>query len=268
MHTDKVRSSTLENIGRVVLPWIIPAILIKLIVLPDWDAIGYYLIPDDLYSVYWNAEHVKQAIGAGENLYYSHSILAPEGVGLWGHTYTLIIGLFNWLFNDVVMAINAAVYLHLVAFSAGVYHLCSLWLRTPWFRMAVALIVVFNSYVLSKSGIHLNLLLLGWMPWNLGLFLRSFNEHAAVIKPKQLLFSLLLLGVNMAFDYYAIIYTLSFMFLWLIYHRVFKNRTLKGSLKNYVWIIVVLMVFHIISRLLFLTGMDKMGGIWDAPDIS
>ncbi len=267
MHPDFVRRTKWGNAFRVVLPWIIPAILIKLIVLPDWDAIGYYLIPDDLYSVYWNAEHVKQAIVAGENLYYSHSILAPEGVGLWGHTYTLIIGLFNWLFNDVVIAINATVYLHLVAFSAGVYHLCSIWLRSPWFRMAVALIVVFNSYVLSKSGIHLNLLLLGWIPWNLGLFLRSFNEHAHLVKPRQLLLSLLLLGVNMAFDYYAIIYTLSFVFLWFFYQRLVKNRTFKGSIKNFVWIIVVLMVFHIISRLLFLSGMDKMGGIWDAPDI-
>jgi hypothetical protein len=267
MHPDFVRRTKWGNAFRVVLPWIIPAILIKLIVLPDWDAIGYYLIPDDLYSVYWNAEHVKQAIVAGENLYYSHSILAPEGVGLWGHTYTLIIGLFDWLFNDVVMAINATVYLHLVAFSAGVYHLCSIWLRSPWFRMAVALIVVFNSYVLSKSGIHLNLLLLGWIPWNLGLFLRSFNEHAHLVKPRQLLLSLLLLGVNMAFDYYAIIYTLSFVFLWFFYQRLVKNRTFKGGIKNFVWITVVLMVFHIISRLLFLTGMDKMGGIWDAPDI-
>jgi len=267
MQPDFVRWAKWGNAIRVVLPWIIPAILIKLIILPDWHAMEYYIIPDDLYSVYWNAEHVKQAIGAGGNLYYTNSILAPDGVGLWGHTYTLVIGLFNWLFNDVFLAMNVTVYLHLVAFSAGTYYLCSMWLRTPLFRMAVALIVVFNSYILSKSGIHLNLLLLGWIPWNLGLFLRSFNEHAAVIKPKQLLFSVLLLGVNIAFDYYAIIYTLSFVFLWLFYQRLLKNQTFKGSIKNFVWIIVVLIVFHIISRLLFLSGMDKMGGIWDAPDI-
>lgn len=266
MFPESLGSSRKNGIAWLVLSWIVPAILIKIYIFPDFQKLGFIQIPDDIFTVYWNAEHVKNALNFHTGLYYTNAILAPDGISLWGHALTLVVGVFNWIIDDAVVSINMVAYLHLVFFSAGVYKLTSFWIKSSLYRLMIALMAVFNGYMLAKSGIHINLILLGLVPWNLYVFLCSFDANAVLKKPLMLLFSILILAVNIAFDYYAIIYTVSFMFLWFVYVRFLSKLLTAMNWKKWMVVFFVFIVTHVISRLLCINGMDKKGGIWSAAD--
>lgn len=267
MFPESTGSNRNNGIAWLILPWIVPAILIKIFIFPDFQKLGFIHIPDDVFTIYWNAEHVKNALNFHTGLYHTNAILAPDGISLWGHALTLIIGVFNWVLDDAVVSINLVAYLHLVVFSAGIFKLTAFWITSPLYRLIIALVAVFNGYMLAKSGIHINLILLGLVPWNLYMFLCSFDGNAGLKKPRLLMLSLLLLGVNVAFDYYAIIYTISFMFLWYVYVRFLSKRLATMTWKKWAVVFFVFVLTHVISRLLWINGLDKKGGIWSAADI-
>jgi hypothetical protein len=256
----------LKNRLWFALSWLLPALLIKQFILPDFQVLRYYSVPDDLYCMYWNTVHVKNAIVEHSGLFSTQSVLAPQGVSLLGHTYTPFFGLLHVFFHNAVFSINLAVYLHLLVFAAGVYALTALWLQSPVNRLIVSVLAVFNGYLLAKSGIHLNLLLIGLVPWNILLFLRAFDDRAKLIKPTLLMVATGTLLLNILFDYYAILYTLVFVFLWFVYQRFIQGNSLKMNRKKWFLAAIGLIVCHFLSRLLSLHGWDVKGGIWEAPD--
>ena len=262
-----VGSATLTNRIWLALSWLLPAALIKLFILPDFKALHYFLVPDDVFCMYWNAVHGSNALLHNTDLFFTKSVLAPQGVSLLGHTYAPVFGLLNAVLDDAVLSINVAVYLNLLLFAAGIYALTSLWMQSPLNRLVVSILAVFNGYMLAKSGIHLNLLLLGLVPWTLLAFLKAFDNDAKLKNWGMLCIATGMLLLNVLFDYYAILYTVFFTFLWFVYQRFLSKILPKMKRRHWVWVGLGLLVSHVVSRLLNLKGLDTKGGIWEAPDI-
>lgn len=243
------------------------AFIVKCCYVPDLYCLGYFKVSDDVLSMWWNTLHFKQAVLQGKPWFYSSSILAPEGVSLFSHAYTPVFGLAHLLTDHPVLAINVVVWLNLTSFAFGVYVLSGRWLRVFIHRFLVAVIAVFNGYLLAKGGIHINLVLLGLVPWPIWCILESMDDRGKLNRPVWLIPGAVLLFANWLFDFYAIFYIVLFLFFRIIYLRFLDGWFTGFTLKKGLIAGLLILALHVLSRLLYISGLDKRGGIWEAADI-
>jgi hypothetical protein len=234
------------------------------------EAIFFFSDPDDVRTVSWNTWHFSEQIRAGSNPFYTQHLLYPAGGSLIMHAYTPYFGLLNLGFNNVALSVNTGIALQIVSMGIGYYYLSKLWLKNRFLLVAVAYLAVFNSYYLAKVGVHINLVLMAMVPFIILLFLQSFeivNGRIKKIRYLRLLAFVVLLCMQFLFDYYAIFFSLAFIFLFLLYHlllyryrnwKLWKKTTMVGTL---------LLLGHVVSRLLRLEGVDNRGAFWAAADI-
>ena len=228
----------------------------------------YYIDQSDVKNNYWNVSNFSESVLAGRNPYFTHQMFYPHGLNLYSHAYLPIIGFINCLIQNPILSINLVILINLVALFWGTYKLSSEYLETESLKILSALISLFNGYILTKFGIHYNLILLALVPWALYYFHKGFDFHIFRIKNK----SYFIAGVcctliNIIIDYYPIIFIFLVLFIWLLYPLITK-ATQRYSLKNIAigWVISLL-VIHVVSRLLYISGFDKKGGIWETADI-
>lgn len=230
--------------------------------------LSYFVTPGDVSQMYWNTSNFSNAVLQNKPVYYTDELLYPQGAGLLMHTYTVLFGLLNLVLSDPVLSINITIFFNLLFAALGFYYLSAFWIENKFFRFLVGFLSVFNGYMLAKSGIHYNLILIGSVPWTIIQFLKSVSFIKIKIHNyKRFLSGLGLLVLTWFFDFYAVLYVLAFLFLWFFYHWVIKKWIENFTLNKIGILILFFLSSHLISRTLFLHGMDKKGGIWDSADI-
>jgi hypothetical protein len=230
----------------------------------------YYETPVDAMQVNWNAWHFAEKASQFQDPFHTDHQLFPNEVSLWMHAYTPIYGLINWFVQNPSLAIAMGMILNFLVLGWGFYRLGSNLGLHPLNAFMLAAFMSFNTYMVAKSGIHLNLILSMLLPFMLLNVMRVFQEKGGrmtFVMGRPLVVLILLLFAHAFLDYYPVFYTLSFLVLWVLYWSVLRPWWL-GS-KRWKWLVaaVVLIGGHMISRLLRITGVPEKGALWGAADI-
>lgn len=256
------------NWEKNAIPIALLLILVSMIFPFRWGEIAFYNDRVDLLGTTWSVSHVSNAIREGHNPWFTNQMLAPDGISLLSHTSVFIIGLFDVFIQNPVSSINLVLFLNFVFLAWGFYKLSSIWINEPWMQLCIAVMSVFTTYYQAKFGIHINLVLQCTVPWSAYYILTSVNlVHVLYVHNKlKLLIGILLAGIGLIFDYYTIV-SLAFLllptFLW---NLGVENVLSRSKRKHGLLAAIALVIFHFISRLLYMAGYDKKGGIWEAAD--
>jgi len=234
----------------------------------NFQTLKYYTTFEDIQQVYWNASYFANRVNAGMNPFVNSVFLFPDQTSLVMHMYTILFGLVNFFVNDPILAINITLFGNILFTAFGFYLLAGFWLKNNLFKISVAFLSVFNGYFLAKLGLHLNLVLIGLVPFTVFFFLQSLDTEKPNIKNiRKFLLAIAFFVLNFIFDYYAVFYILVFLGIYYTYQWVLRKWFADFSAKKGLILGVLLIGLHLVSRTLFLHGFDHKGGIWESADI-
>lgn len=226
---------------------------------------GKYL---DIIQVYWNTWHFSERVLSFQNPFYTDSLLYPKGASLFMHAYTPFFGIINIFVQNPIVSINTGILLQFVMGSFFAYKLSSLFVKNNIYRLMIGAMYMFNLYILNKSTIHYNLILISLCPLIIYFFIKAFNieNQKLSINKKYFYLAITIVIINFLFDYYALFYSLSFLILYFLYFFYFQNWLSNINYKKIILFVVVILIAHIGLRLMRITGVDENGAIWAASD--
>jgi hypothetical protein len=232
-------------------------------------SIFYFNDADDAKVYAWNTWHFAHQIKQGANPFYTDYICSPNGTSLWMHAYTVWFGLLNLVLNNVALSVNLGIAIQLVVAFIGFYYFAKRYVSSTYFACAAAYFSVFNSYILAKSGVHYNLVLLGVLPFLLLYTLKLFPviEEKLSFRKKHTLVFVALLILAFFMDYYMVFYTLAFMVVYLIWYGLLAQWFEKWNWRKSAILAGLFGVSHVVLRLLRIGGFDEKGAVWGAADL-
>lgn len=231
-----------------------------------WDYLPFGITNEDFFPTIWGTEVLAHNMATGEPWDYTQSMLYPQGLDLKMHAYSRIYGFINYFVHSPIQAINIGLFANFILLTTGAFALTFWYSKQFVIALSVGLFAAFNGYILSKTGLHLNLVLVGLVPWCLLLYLFSWQAS----RPLQFVyfcFFALLTACNWFFDHYAILYTLSFVALHLLY---FWGKTMVlrlGAKKSLLYGGLAIVGLHFLSQYFYKIGWDKKGAIWETADV-
>lgn len=222
----------------------------------------------DILQVYWNTWNFSERVLNLQNPFYTTSLLFPRGHSLVMHANTSYFGFLNLFFRNPIVAINIGIISQFVFGAYFAFRLSSLFIKEFKHQLFIGALFVFNFYILNKSSIHYNLILLSLCPLIIYFLIKAFDvkDRKLKLNYKYLYIGFLLLTVNFFFDYYSIFYALSFIILYIIYYLYAEAWLNKFNYRKGILLIAIFLVSHIIIRLLRISGFDEKGAIWSASD--
>lgn len=228
----------------------------------------------DAYQYVWNAWHFRHRVLAGHNPMAASDLLYPQGVSLWLHTYTPIIGLLHLLVPiGPVAATNLALILSFGFSGAGAAWLARR-LRLAWpLALAVGVWFSFSAFRTAHLPEHYHLLLTGAVPFFVGLLPEALAFEPGRWWPRigkrRALLGCLALGLLTALgDYYTtfwLLYLSAIVWLW------FGLRLGERRWRDWrVWLGIggFVAVAHALVRVLQHFRVEDRGGIWWGGNLS
>jgi hypothetical protein len=230
------------------------------------ERLFYFSDPDDIKITSWNTWHFVEAIKSHTNPFYTQYMFAPEGHSLLMHAYTIYFGVINFFIGNVPLSINLGIAMQLVAAGVGFFYFTRIWIRNWFACLAVSYLVVYNSYVLGKVGVHYNLVLIGLLPFILILFHQAFKD-GTLVRFGKLAFLSVLMVAGLFMDYYIVFYALSYFLVYLLYFRLTPIWQRAKKYKKWITVILLLVIGHIGGKALRVSGVDEKGAVWAASDV-
>lgn len=231
--------------------------------------IFFFNDPDDAKVYSWNTWHFAHQVKNGTNPFFTDYVFSPVGSSLWMHAYTVWFGLLNILLDNVPLSINLGIAIQLIVAFTGFYYFAKPLVIRPILAVLVAYISVFNTYVLAKSGVHYNLILIGILPFLLLSIHRLLPvNNGRLSVNKNALFSLVLfLFIAFFMEYYVVFYALAFGFAYVSWFGFLSSWFQEWNWKKALGIASIFGVGHVALRLLRIGGFDEKGAVWGAADI-
>ena len=231
--------------------------------------IFFFSDADDAKIYAWNTWHFTSQLDKGLSPFYTDYFFYPMGSSLWMHAHTIWFGMVNYMVRDIELAINLGIAIQLIAAFFGFYVLSKKMVVKPLFAILVAYISVFNTYILAKSGVHYNLVLIGVVPYIMILVMNTFTPQNFILNKNGINLLVLILLISMAFfmDYYMVFYGLSFLVIYLCWFFLLDDWFKKWNNKKTLIILGIVLVGHFALRLLRISGVEEKGALWGASDI-
>jgi hypothetical protein len=231
-----------------------------------WDYLPFGITNEDFFPTIWGTQVLAHNIASGQPWDYTQSMLYPQGLDLKMHAYSRIYGFVNYFVHSPIPAINIGLFVNFILLTTGTFTLTFWYSKQFVIGLSVGLFAAFNGYILSKTGLHLNLVLIGLVPWCLLLYLFSWQAKRPL---KFVYFGVftLLTACNWFFDHYAILYVLSFVALHILYCWG-KTMVLRlGAKKSLLFGGLAILGLHFLSQYFYKIGWDKKGAIWETADV-
>ncbi|SHJ35459.1 hypothetical protein SAMN02745146_2893 [Hymenobacter daecheongensis DSM 21074] len=227
----------------------------------------------DANQYVWNAYNFRQALAAGKNPFFTDLLLYPQGSSLIMHTYTPIIGLLNSVLNQPILAVNVALLLSFVLSGVGAYRLCGRWVANPVLCLLAGVVFAFSPYKLAHLPEHYHLLLTAAVPFYAWAFLEAFQFETGrlglrVRRWSQVAVCAALGFVTLLSDYYTLFGLLYFSLGYALYYWCGLGQINWRRPRPWLILVLTLVVCHIGSRLLGLSGVPDNAGFWWGGDLA
>lgn len=226
----------------------------------------------DANQYVWNAYNFQRQVAAGANPFHTSLLLFPEGVGLWLHTYTPVLGLLNVLLRQEILAVNVGLLISFVLSGVGAARLAGRWLQSPLLCLLVGFVFAFSPYKLAHWPEHYHLLLTATVPFYIVAFLNGFAFAEGRLPRVRRWLSVAgcatLLLITLLSDYYTLAGLVYFSvgyaaWFWLRLGSIDWRRR-----KPWLVLLAVAVGGHMASRLLDLVGVPDNAGFWWGGDLA
>ncbi len=108
-------------------------------------ATAFPVVPHhDGYMQIWSVWHLRETLLSGHNPFYSRWLLYPEGASLLMTTYTPIIGFFNVVIGNEMLALNLMLAGQYALSGTGAWLLVRRWLRQPVLAWLAGFVFAFS----------------------------------------------------------------------------------------------------------------------------
>ena len=227
----------------------------------------------DANQYLWNAWHFQRQVAAGHNPFYTPLLLAPQGTGLWLHTYTPVLGLLNVLLRQEYWAVNGGLLLSFVLSGVGAARLAGRWVRQPLLAALVGFVFAFSPYKLAHWPEHYHLLLTATVPF----YIRAFLDGLAfapgrwlprVRRRGQVAWVVCLLVITLLSDYYTLAGLVWFSAGYAAWWGLRLGEVSWRSWRPWAALAVIFGLGHFLSRGLALLGLNDNAAIWWSGDLA
>jgi hypothetical protein len=207
----------------------------------------------DVYQFLWILWWFKKAFLSFANPYYTTYMFYPNGVNLAFTELTpfnSIVSIPLQQLFGLIAAYNILWIFSFIVSGYGTFLLVKYLTRDSRAAFVSGLIFAFCPYHFAHAMGHLNLITTEWIPFFVLFFIKTLNEDK---KLNAIYAGVFLLLVTLS-SYYYLIYLLSFILLYLFYHRWSeRNRLVRRTIER----ITVMMVSFGIIALPFLYPLLK-----------
>ena len=227
----------------------------------------------DANQYVWNAFNFQRQVAAGHNPFFTPLLHFPEGISLWMHTYTPVLGALNVLVRNDIQAINLGLLLSFLLSGVGAARLAGRWVRQPLLCVLTGVIFAFSPYKLAHWPDHYHLLLTATVPFYIFAFLDAFGFEEGRLWPRvrrcNLLIVCLLLGIITLFsDYYTLAGLVYFSVGYALWFGLRLGQINWQRPRPWLVLVAILIVGHIASRLLYLAHIPDNDGFWWGGDLA
>lgn len=161
----------------------------------------------DVGHFYWNIYSFKYSLFHDEGIPFIKSYRAfhPHGISLLSHTNTILLNIYALCFDNHIMAMNTYALLHLLLGGSGMYIFTKHMTNDKAAAVFSTILFCFCSYSTYRFLEHINMISIGFIPFYLLCFFKtfSFKKEAflpRVISQKHLLWAIFLLFINFFMD--------------------------------------------------------------------
>lgn len=164
--------------------WIAIAAYIVLSVLMTWPLASQLnthvpTTDSDVFNVYWGNWWVRNALGSGQNPYFTEYLIYPEGFNLISFAFSPFLGLLwiplNWILPPLA-AYNLVVLATIVLCCVAMDQLVRYLTGNAWAGMVAGITFAFAPVVVAERLPHLNMSAVFWIPWAVLLLTRLMRE--------------------------------------------------------------------------------------------
>lgn len=227
----------------------------------------------DANQYLWNAWQFQRQVAAGHNPFYTPLLLAPQGTGLWLHTYTPVLGLLNVLLHQEYWAVNVGLLLSFGLSGVGAARLAGRWVRQPLLAALVGFVFAFSPYKLAHWPEHYHLLLTATVPFYVMAFLDGLAFAPGrwvpqVRRRRQVAWAAVLLLITLFSDYYTLAGLVWFSVGYAAWWGLRLGEVNWRGRRPWAVLGVIFVVGHFLSRGLALLGLGDNAGIWWGGDLA
>lgn len=225
----------------------------------------------DPYQYIWNAFVFRHEAVSLSDPFYTNLVNFPDGVSLWMHTYTPVIGVINLIFNHPYLSVNLALLLSFTLSGFGAYLLSLRFLENKVFAFICGFVFAFSPYKTSHLLEHYHLLLTAGVPFFVLAILRitpKFELSSISIKWKYLVTAIICGAVTLFSDYYTVFFLFFFAAFFLLFVLFYSKWS---NLKQYQKVLMLVLLFiagHLIVEPMYVGQMDDRGAFFNTSDIS
>lgn len=237
-------------------------------------ATAFPAVPDrDGYMQLWNVWHFRDVLLSGHNPFYSTWLLYPEGASLLMHTYTPIVGLFNVLVGNEMLALNLMLVAQYALSGLGAWLLARRWVQQPLLAWLAGFVFAFSPYKMLRLPEHYNLMLTATVPFFVLAFLRAFvfapGRLLPAIGSRAALAWCFVIGlITLLSDYYITFGLLYFSLGYAVWYWLRLGQINWRTRRPWLFLGGILIVSHVAIRLLRLAGVPDYGGFWWGGDLA
>ena len=226
----------------------------------------------DANQYVWNAYNFQRQVAAGANPFRTSLLLYPQGVGLWLHTYTPVLGLLNVALRQEILAVNVGLLLSFGLSGVGAARLAGRWVRSPLLCLLVGFAFAFSPYKLAHWPEHYHLLLTATVPFYIVAYLNAFAFGPGWLPRVRNWASAAgcaaLLLLTLFSDYYTLAGLVYFSVGYAAWFALRLGEVNWRRPRSWLLLLAGLGVGHLVSRLLDLAGVPDNAGFWWGGDLA
>ena len=200
---------------------------------------------NDVNQYIWNTYIFKQNFESGQNLFHTDNILYPEGVDLYLHTYTPVMGFLGLFFDNIILSNNIYIFLNFIFSAIGAYLLSKKYFQNLLIPFIIGFIFAYSPYKMVRLLEHHNLVLTGTIPFYIISFMNIFDFNKKInflkISYKYVFISFIIGLLTLASDYYATFFLLYFSIFYLFFF-VSKYLTINWKIWLKLGVIILIIV--------------------------
>jgi hypothetical protein len=230
-------------------------------------------VPDhDGYMQIWSVWHFREMLLSGHNPFYSDWLLYPEGASLLMTTYTPIVGLFNVLVGNEMLALNLMLLAQYCLSGVGAWLLVRRWVRQPLLQWLAGFVFAFSPFKLIRLPEHYDLVLTATIPFFVLAFLQAFAFRPGwrwpAVRGWGAVAACVGLGlVSLLSDYYITFALLYFALGYALWFWLRLGEVRWRRWQPWAVLVATLVGCHVALRLLRLAGVPDNGGFWWGGDV-
>ncbi|MBR9860294.1 hypothetical protein GYB22_06015 [bacterium] len=224
----------------------------------------------DPYQYIWNAFIFDQELSNASSPFHTDMVAFPEGVSLWMHTYTPIMGMLNFFIGNPYLSVNIILLLSFIFSGLGAYLLARRYGISKLAAWICGFIFAFAPYKTAHLLEHYHLMLTGAVPFFILYYQDAIGEEGLTIqnwKWKPFLWMSLCFLITFFSDYYTSFFLIFFVLLSLLFHysKDFFRSLNKWRLLGF--IAFIWLISHFILEKLYFMKVDDKGAMYNSPDL-